>query len=119
MHIQENLYQYSRAFKLGILLAILEYDGYFELQIQKEHLPLHISTFLPLLPAAIYRSFIYGDKDKIEPLVLDIGDIPHDLDVHQQKEFVDGYMTECVLQTPFPGFIPRHCTPYRATRREI
>ena len=115
MHVQENLDQYSRAFKLGILLAILEYNGYFECEIQKEHLlSPNISNLLPLFSSAIYQSFIHGDKDKIELLVLDIGDIPHNLDAHQQKEFVDGYTTECVLQTPFPGFLPRYCKPYHA-----
>ncbi len=115
MHIQENLGQYSRAFKLGILLAILEYNGYFELEIQKEHLlPVNTLTLLPLFSSAIYQSFIHGDKDEIESLVLDIGDVPHNLDAHQQKEFVDGYRTECVLQTPFPGFLPRYCKPYHA-----
>ena len=110
---QEALDRFSQSFKLGWLLAVLEFNGDFEPITEKGYLePTNTQKVLSLLPSAIYRANENGHRDKIEDLVLSIGDVPRELDEKQQKEFVDGYRTEALLQTPFPGYFPRCCEPY-------
>ncbi len=110
---QEAFSRFSQSFKLGWLLAVLEFHGDFEPIVEKDYLePTNTQRVLSLLPSAIYRAHENGHKDKIEDLVLSIGDVPRELDEKQQKEFVDGYRTEALLQTPFPGYFPRRCKPY-------
>jgi len=110
MNTQEDFVIYSRVFKLGTLLAILEYNGALEQPLKKEDLlPESSQETLSLFTQAIYRMHLNGERHTIEQLVLSIGDVPRELDIHQYQELVDGYRTECLLQSPYPGYLPREC----------
>ena len=114
MHTQEDLSKYSQSFKLGMLLAILEYHGDVEPITEHYHLRhANSKSVLSLFTEAIYQANSNGHRESIEKLVVSIGDVPRIVDASQQKEFVDGYRTECVLQTPFPGYLPRQCKVYQ------
>ena len=114
MYMQEALSKYSQSFKLGMLLAILEYNGDFEPITEHYHLHhANSKSVLSRITGAIFQASRSGHREIIENLIISIGDVPRGLDASQQKEFVDGYKIECVLQTPFPGYLPRSCKEYQ------
>ncbi len=113
MSTSERLERYSQAFKLGILLAILEYDGALEPVVEQDYLdPSRARETLSRFNEAIYRMYKMGNKQTIEDLLLSIGDVPCTLEDEQYQELLAGYKTECIFQVPYPGYLPRKCKPF-------
>ena len=114
MENREALNKYTQPFKLGMLLAILEYNGALEpVTATNALLPLNSVQTLARFSSAISQMHSMGGRQEIEDLLLSIGDIPRELDAEQFQELVDGYKTECIFQSPYPGYLERKCKAYQ------
>lgn len=114
MTIRGDLATYDQSFKLGMLLAVLEYHGAIQLPVgSKALLESNKEQLLALFTPAIQRMFEYGQRQEIEELLLSIGAIPHCIDEKEFELLLSGYSVECFFQTPYPGYVARQCEPCR------